>query len=91
MLCVVHNFVCVSVTADAEAGVGTSEPVAMAPETPPPPPKDYTLVPSYVDNQYDPSEEGDEEEEEKREGEREMVHTSSFSFTARDGQLKATQ
>lgn len=87
MLCVV----CLGlhVTADTETGVGTSEPVAMAPETPPPPAKDYTLVPSYQDNQSEPSEEGEEEVE--REEEREMVHTSSFSFTARDGQLKGTQ
>ena len=63
----------------------------MAPETPPPPPKDYTLVPSYEDNQSEPSEEDEEGEVvEKREEGREMVHTSSFSFTAGDGQLKST-
>lgn len=76
---------CVCVTADTE-----TEPVAMAPETPPSPPKDYTLVPSYEDNQSEPSE-GDEEERVVEEREkREVVHTSSFSFTARDGQLKST-
>ena len=64
---------------ETEASEVTVEMVAVATETPPPPPKDYRLTQSFEDDQSEPSQEG--------EG---IVHTSSFSFTARDGRLVDT-
>jgi hypothetical protein len=55
--------------------------VAMPTDTPPPPPKAYRLTQTFEDE----SEEGVDEEVEA-----EIVHTSSFSFPARDGRLVGT-
>ena len=65
---------------ETETSEVTLELVTMTPDTPPPPPKDYTLVPSYEDDQTEPS-------SPEGEGEREIVHTSSFSFTAHNSQF----
>ena len=53
-------------------------------ETPPPPPKDYRLTQSFEDDQ---SESVEVQGEGLGEG---IVHTSSFSFSARDGRLVST-
>lgn len=58
-----------------------------AAETPPPPPKDYRLTQTFEDDQS----EGGEAAAEAGEGEGGgIVHTSSFSFTAREGRLIGT-
>ena len=73
----------------------------MAPETPPPPLKDYRLTQSYEDDRTQASGERGEEEgggivtssSSGERGEEEgggIVHTSSFSFSAREGRVVGT-
>ena len=44
------------------------------------PPRDYRLTQTFEDEEEKEEDEGEEEE-------REIVHTSSFSFQARDGKI----
>ena len=83
-------------TADTETSEARLELVDTEPDTiPTPPQKDYTLISKYEDDQSEPSgpeaeAEAEAEGETEAEAEGQIVHTSSFSFSARDGHITKT-